>query len=411
MQKTTLSQLVSETLNVNDRVIVFTQDMTVVEDFLLNYPGRWNVAINEELWPSIQSDKICKGVLKKGFKAALVDGRARNAEIGLDHGASRVIFTKNPWFPTKHGDAVLKDWFRFPTIKIVDNKSYLHFIDFHPSCFIKTESVHEYNRLHDLLSFQNIEHSTGFEDFKSIHVAHSPRYTAKHTALLYVGAELPQRMMGFHNCEEIYLVEDINMYRMEYRELKEIEKIFIENPMMGIHPDFVAFRIGLHPASIKRMLNFLCLCGVLKKAHSDSQTITLFKMAKKEDEFYDRIPQGTFTISTLAKHLRIDRQEVIPILKKYEVHITYVPASEKQLYIHVNGLNDTQYRKALDATTEMHRIYGELANNAERYINRYIETKIEKHCKESSSKAVLFAEGQANIIEAGEEYFIPGKEP
>jgi len=374
--------------------------MTEVESFILDEPGRWKVAINPMYWSSINSDKVCRDTLKKGYKAALIDARRHDADIGMDCPAARVIFTKNPWFKITNEDAVIGDRFRYPTIKIVNHNSYLHFIDFHPSCFIKTESVHEQNRLHDLLSFQNVDHSTGFEDFKTIHVGSTPRFSDKHQSLLYVGADMPQMMMGMHMFKEIFLVEDLNMYRMEYRDLKEIEKIFIENPMMGLHPEFVSFRIGMHPNNVKRLMNFLCLCGVLKKAHSDSQTITIHKLAKNQDEFYDRIPQGTFTIGTLAKHLRIDRKDVIPILKKYDVHISFIPTNEKQMYIYANGLTDVNYKKAIDANSNMYRIYGEMAHDAEKFINRFIETKIEKHCKESNSKAVLLTEGQAIVIQS-----------
>lgn len=392
MRQLQMSKLIHEQADINPRVVVFTQNIHQIQQFLFEESGKWNVKRNRMFWPEIKNIKPKKILFVESFDSF------NQPEIGLDTEASRIIFTKNVFFPVKKEDFVIMDHFDFPNIHINENISYLQFISTHKSSYIKTNSKQHLWKMHDMLTFHGINHSIDEAIKAEIHISDALAYSTHHDALLIYGIEHIQNMMCAHQFKTIYVDANMRIYSMDFKDMKEIERLFLENNDCGMDLNYLSYRLGGNPTTLKRLLDFMFHCGTLAKAYPDDQHLTLQKIEKNEDLFYQYIPEGTFAIRKLMKHLKCKREEVFPILKKYNVRISFAPQSEREMFVLNSELNIEKFNQVLAWLNKTNLILSELATNATRWINSYLVSKIEKHCLTFQSTAMLFRDGATETI-------------
>lgn len=391
------TELIDALREENSRVIVFTQNEEFVWDYLLNAKGRFNIGYNPLYWNRKENKKITLGSLSPGYKIGLRTGCSGN--VGLDCSATDLIFTRNPFFPISKQDAVFKEDFHFPPIHFRAVRP----IDFiNQECAIKFNSLNSLIRFHDFLTLNSIEHSLESQDEKSIHLTKSSTKINPQKSILLDGPYCPEDLVSFQNCKEIIVNHEMAFHYPAFKIVKEILQIFDEIPESGLSESFLSFRMSVSPITIRKALEFLVLAGCLKRAYQNNDHITIHKgYYAAPDDVWKKIPEGTHAIKHLIRYLNVPRETIIPLLTHYEgkgINFSYVPKVDEDLYAYVKPLGQEEYGKAYQALAMQMTFMSGWIQGGDTFLNSYLNQKIEKHCQETSSQAVLFAVGQATRL-------------
>lgn len=389
----------NELRNQHDRVIVFTQNEEFVWDYLLNCTGRFTISYNSLLWDKKEHKKITLGRLTSGYKLGLVTGAS--GDVGLDCPGTDLVFTCNPFYPISKTDGVFKDSFAFPPLLSKIGTKPIDVLK-HSPCAIRFSSANDLIKLHDFTTIHQIQHSIEAQSEEAIHfIKNSAKVNADKTVLID-GPYKPEELIIYQNCKEIWLNYEMEYRYPEFNVVREILRIFDEFPESGLSKDFIAFRMSVHPITLNKALEFLVLAGCLKKAYQNNDHITIHKTyIPNPDKLFQKIPEGTYPIKTLLKHFNIKRENLIPFLKHYEgkgLNFSYVPKVDEDLYVYVKPMKNEEYNNAYQAITFHLSFMNDWITNGDKFINRWLEQKIEKHCLETNSRAVLFAVGQATSL-------------
>lgn len=388
-----ISKQITDDLNVSEHVIVYTQSADTMRDFLVNEPGRWSVQVNPMFWQSPEHKKIGHG---PGYKVSVSDSLAA---VGLDCDAKRIVFTKRPLIPKK-GSTIVKEYFSYPKFKIVDSYASLVAVKNYPQLFIRAEDNVNYNFLHDQLSMAGVHHSVDTEEPKDVMVSLSGRPKPGMVALLY-GFHSIMELMRFHECSEIILVNPINNITPPLRSLQYIMAVFNENPASVLSTEYIAFRTMANPETVKKHLRFLMMSGCVKRARADNQQITINKKTSVKAIEYQMIPEGTHTISKLISHLRIQRHELFPLLKKYEGDLifSYLPAVTTSFWVAIRDMTEATYFSSKERFQVEQQDLINLQLLGSQFINEKLDRMIERYCVSSKARATLWRAGVCTVID------------
>lgn len=383
-----------------ERVVVFTQDENLVLDFLVNQPGRFLVGCNETYWDKPRHNKICDGALMPSFKVGVTQFN-KPCDVGLDRDGRDVVFTANPFFNLRRTDAIVKTKFRFPKVKHTPEFKLMDAYELLKPVGILFESKQKLIKVHDWMIINDAKHSLTSEEEATVTLAlHNERVSADKHIYFTFNPNVEMLFPHFKN-KEIYL-SDISFKHISYPVIKNIFQIFNEFQDCGITKEFISFRLSAHPSTITNTLEFLILSGCVKRAMSDKEVVTIHKKyIESPDDMLRMIPEGSWQVKQLMKHLKLQRESVFQVLKKYEgkgLNFSYVPKNDDEIFVAVKDLDNDAYSKTNEYLKLNSFFMNDLIESGENHINKWLESKIEKHCLATGTKAVLFADGQETTL-------------
>jgi len=392
-----------ELRNEHDRVVVFTQDENLVLDYLINAPGRFNVSYNEMYWQKPEHKKICEGQLMPSFKVA-VTPLEKPCDVGLDRHASQVVFTANPFFKLLSNDAVVKTKFKFPEVRVTKYYKKMDAVELLKPVAILFDSNKKIIRTHDWMVLSEIKHSVNTEEESDVHLCLSGDKVNENKNVYFDFNPNAEMLFPYYKNKAIYL-SDMEYKAASYPVMRDIISVFSELPDSGVSKDFLIFRLGTHPTTISNSIDFLIMAGCVKRAYTDSESITIHKQyAASKDDIFRLIPDGTWKIKQIIKQMKIKRESLFQILKHYEgkgLNFSYVPNNDNEIFVCVKELTHDLYVK----TNEYMNLNSIFLNNlistptgVSKQLNTWLDSKIEKHCLATGTKAVLFADGQATSL-------------
>lgn len=399
-QSKSIKDLINGLRNTHDRVVVFTQSQELIWDYLLSSTGRYNVSYNPKYWDVKIDKKIISGRLVPGFKIGLNTGAG--GDVGLDCPGTDLVFTCNPFYPLLPTDGVFKDPFSFTTITPALGFKPLDIINREKSLAIKLSSFNDLIRLHDYMVVNSIEHSVETEDEGNTHLIRSASRVNPSKMVFIDGPFLVEELLSFARNKEILFNHEIEFHYPDFTIVRELLRVFDEFPESGLTAEFLSFRLSVSPITIAKILEFLLLAGCLKKAYQNNDHITIHKgYVDNPDKLFKLIPEGTYSIKALLKQLKLPRISLLKALKHYEgkgINFAYVPKLTEDIYIYMKPLKNEEYNKACAAIHLQLSFMSDWVSRGDRFLNEWLERKIEKHCLETNSKAVLFAVGQATHL-------------
>lgn len=400
-----LTKLITEALQKHDKVLVLTQDHKLVKDFLLDEPGRWNVTIDPRWWDKeeFRDEKITEGKTKEGYKVG-IDYEGEDGCISERGG--RFIFSCRYKNSSEKNIPIFKNHFTFPEIKKETNYSPILAIQKEegPLCLIP-ESIHQYHLLHDQLTLQGITHSLDSSgDNKSVHLMKFPRYIKGYKTAVVYGLRPMQELMCLHPFETVVIVqpEDVTAYyRLDV--INTLAKCFNETPDCALSADYLNFKTFINPKTIERNLMIMEMAGCVTRVRTDSESIIIEKRGQAPDAIeYHAIPEGTWRISKLLNHLRLPREELLPLLKRYESNgliFSYTNAPALKLWRWRADPIVNRLKQVIDFFHEDQILLNDLVKFGESALNRWIEKKIEDHCLSFHSQAVVISiDGRQTLI-------------
>jgi hypothetical protein len=408
---TTLTKTIQKKLQTNDRVVVYTNNDTHVQDFLTQCSGRWQVAVNPYFWSrgKFVNDKFTNGPVKDGFKIGFVskDERFPGETIGLDteHGC-RLVFTKNPFFAPNHKSYIIKTELSFPPTSIEPHLPPLLAIQKNTDSGIVfiNRSKHDYNGLHDQLIMQDIEHSLGSSgERKGIHLVWPPKFLEGDNIILY-DMKHCQELFAYHGFKAVTVVRNIDQnVNLKFDDLHRILSVFTEVPHSAINVDFIAVKVWLHPKTILKCMAFLVEAGCLAPVRTDDGRIQVYKKGPgpKNDALFHRIPEGEMSAYSLANHLQINRTELFSLLKGYEgsgIIFSYVIQKNQKLWKYIQELTREKYAETIERIRDTNVFLESLMSQGEKFLNSYLEEKIQRLCLERAFEAELVSNHRADKI-------------
>lgn len=399
-----IPKLITEALKTHEKIIIFTQDPNVIRDFITEEPGRFTVKSSEAHWGGrlLRHPKIQRGILADGVKASVVDEGP--ADIGIDRDA-RIVFSKDPFREIPKNAFVIKDTFSFPKVRSEDH--------FPPILAIQREGqpiaicadgVGDFIRLHDQFVMQEIKHSLdGHQEVLAIHLMKRPSFiTGIPKAVVYGFVEI-EELITLNLFDEIILVrpKEIPAF-IKPPFIRKILQCFTDTPTMALSEEYIGFKTLSHPGSIKKALLFLERIGAVVRARMDTQRVVIHKKGAIPDDIsFHAIPEGEHSVGSLMKQLRIPRENVISLLKRYEGNgliFSYIPVRNHTLWILGQEVADDQYDPMLHRIYEEESVIARMISEGEATLNSILNEKIERHCTTHGTDAVLINFGKVETI-------------
>lgn len=312
----------------------------------------------------------------------------------------RTEFSTNPFSHFKNESFVIKTWFKFPRISITDHYPPIIAIQKEgKQIVIKTDGSYQYNALHDQFTMQGIIHSLESSgDFGDIHLVKTFRILPdKYRTVIVYGKSTLEELIPFSGMDKIILVREEDLLRkVKFPIVSGLLKCFTETPDSAIGLEYLNFKTFLHPKTLESNLLFLEHSGCISKVRADEQKVIIHKKGTIPDDLeFHAIPEGEYKISTLVTHLRIQREDLFPLLKKYENNgliFSYSPGNNVRLWKYNDELTYDLFRKTIDRMQEEAILLDEIINVGELAINRFLDQKIEQYCLREKAQAILLGE-------------------
>lgn len=406
-------ETLSEALKTHDDILVFTQNDDLIRKFFLDGPGRWNILINEK-WhkkEAFQHEKIYQGKTKEGYKiGAQWTADKRNPGIIAKSNSStgRILFCKNAFWDVQSFSFIVKDRFSFPKIKTTAHLPPIMAIQKEkPPIAIVCESAQQYHNLHDQLVMQEIDHSLDTSgEFKPIHLMLYPRYIEGYDKAIIYGFKPVSAILPFHNFEQlIWVRQDDVRITVNWEKLQMLLRCFAEAPDSALSTDYFAMKTLLHPSTIDRNLLFLLRCGVVSRVlHNDAHVILHKNRAIPNDLDFAMIPEGEYSVQKLLTHMKIPREDLFPLLKRYEgqgLIFSYSPKRIASLWKFERELSREKFHESLEALQGEDLFLSDLIQIGEIELDRYLERTIQRHCLANNKTAVI-------LQEEAEDCFVKG---
>lgn len=392
-----LAKRVTKVLKKHGKVLVFTQDEDEIRRFLIEEPGRWNVEINEIYWDKsvFRNQLSCEGNLCEGYKFAIGDNLLclDGGKVGLDKN-SDVIFSKNPFRKITEKTFIIKDLISFPRIRREDHLPPILAIrkEGTPIVF-KCDGIASYHALHDQFTMQGIDHSVFTSgEVKPIHLTWKCLYGTKADKVVVYGLTPIHELAAFNDCRELIIVRPTEVVSAaQPGQIKAISRCFADTPTMALTADYIAFKTFLHPSSVKKALFFMHRAGSVVRVRKEESRIIIHKTGPMPKEIeYHSIPEGTYSISALVKHLRIQREGLFDLLKKYEgkgLVFSYAPTKAQTLWLWKKAVEDNQYETTLSEIQQEETLLTAMESGDDMILNVMLEDRIQKHCLGSGTEA------------------------
>jgi len=399
-----LPQEITTILSTNDRVIVFTQDTSLIKRFLLEEPGRWNVKLNPQFWSEEKfSDKrIFRGHVKQGYKVGISTGddlQFQGSEIGLDVKGSRITFTKNPFFPIETENVfILKDHFSFPVLRRIDHlPPVLAAQKEGTPLIICPDGSYNYYLLHDQLTMQEISHTLETSGDKGrLHLMRVPSYVEGYEKAVVYGSVPLDYLMCYHNLDLIVLVRNESIATVKLELIGALMDCFSEIPDSALSVEYLSIKTSAHPRSVLRALMFMEYSGCAKKVRADNRVVSIHKKGSIPDDLeFHSIPEGEHRVSALIRNLRIPREDLFTLLKKYEkkgLIFSYVPGPSLNLWGLKDEMTEEIYAQTVDTIMREEEFITNVENMGEFFLNNFLEERIQNHCLGNNVNAKIYSE-------------------
>lgn len=409
-----LAKLILEAADRFEHVTVFTQDLLGIQTFLFKETGKWNISINEKWWPSFEHEKMRIGKTLDGYKIGLVN--PESAEIGLNARVAneKIYFTKNPFDSIPEKTFIIKDHFSFPKLSKVSH--------FPPIIALQKEGrnlllcpdgVHDYISLHDQFSMQGIEHSIETSgEIKAPHIVKSLSFMKDFSGAVVYGYRPFEELFKLNNLEKIVLVRPLDFFHViRFEKVQKVMRCFTEMAEFGISPEYIGFKTFLHPDTVTKILQFMNYGGFVQRLRTDGEMISIYKKGTAPDSIeFHSIPEGTFKIHALIKHLQIAREDLFPLLKKYEKNgliFSYLPTNNLKLWKMSREMMQSDFQTLIQQMSQEQSMIEDFIGNEEEKTNAFLEDRIQKHCINKKSEAILFNSGETIVINPNPQSFIP----
>lgn len=382
---------ITELLNYNKHVTVFTQDFGAVMTFLNNEPGMWTVDVNQLWWPKLTDCPKNKWKIVKD-----------NADVGLDCHGKRLTITKNPFRPIQARSVVIKDFFLFPQINSADIYPPMTFIAANKNkktAIISSDNKAFYD-LHNQLVMNDIPH--GLNEDAQLSIFNSTSYINDYDMVACYKRPIVPVLMPLHDCGSITIIGNRGI-TPKWEHCETIMKCLAQTPMSAQTFEFLAYQTLLHPRTLKDTLNFLCLTGSVKEIYPNGDVVIIQKKGKAPDDLnFHAIPEGTWTVAHLISHLKIKKEELFKLLKQFEGNgliFSYAPSPHKVLWTIGIELSQEKYAKTIQTLTLNNQWLSEMDVNATLFINRHVEKYAQLHAKNYGIKAYFHKEGIIEVID------------
>ena len=355
----------------------------MILDYLTKEPGRHSVDFHTGDWDTSDfiHEKICFGTPQNGYKVNICPVPF-GADIGIGYPGKRLTITNDP-FCTLNG-VVVADELTFPKVELINSMNVLFAIKHHPVVTIACENRAQYHAVHDQLSMLNIEHSLqSEEDVKNVHLTTNLVSAPGRTLVLY-GVLAISVLMKAHSSGKIVIIGERSPFISPYSALNSVLSVISEMSHSAVSMTYLSFQTLMSPAILKQALFMLRLMGCVKKVDVDEGRVVIQKKGEFPNDIeFHTIPEGTFTVRKLMSVLKVNREGVFPLLKKYEnrgLIFAYNPAPGQTLYaIGDKVLEPQRYEAYTDAWRHNLSMLNDLERSGAEFLNRHLERCIEKH--------------------------------
>lgn len=402
-----LSQLILKAIDTYNHVTVFTQSLSSIEHFLFQEPGKWNVHLNEKWWPKLHHKSLFEGKVIDGYKVGVVPLEESTIGIDCKGEKNRILFTKNPLIELPEKTFIIKDHFSFPKL---DKKAHLPPIlamqKIAKNIILCPDGIHSYLALHDQFCMQGIDHSLETSgEMKSTHLINAIDYldSSAHEAVVIYGFKRFQQLFKLHNFDKLVLIRPYGaLVGFNYEHVEKIYRCFSELPEFGLTSEFIGFKIVMHPKTVKKVLDFLSFAGSIIRVRTDQQQITIYKRGTAPDSLeFHSIPEGTFKIASLVKHLQISRADLFPLLKKYEANgliFSYTPSDNTKLWALKKELTSGEFQDAMRTFAKEEALIEDFIGKEDEAVNSFLEERIQTYCLNNKSEAIFHHAGDTVAI-------------
>ena len=350
---------------------MFTQDQKLIQNYLQHEPGRWDVMSNRLYWGDAPDDYDQK------FRVV-----ASDADVGLDVEGRRLTFTKNPLWPILKNSCVVVDLFNFPAIEHHDIYPPLTLISklSGKTLAIVPSSPFAWSQLQNQLVLQDINQGNNLKLLRNVQFIEGFQVVAVY--------KLPivSHIMALDRTERVCLIGHKTPSTHRIDRCEAIMACLARTPQSAVTFQWLALQTAIHPRNLLETLEFLVLIGCAREVHPDNEVVIIEKRGDQpEDLEFHSIPPGTWYVRQIAGHLKVDRDEVFPLLKKWEnkgIVFSYAPSSHGTMWTVREALDRDRYRKAMDALDRnQERLTGLMAGGSG-WLMHTLTQKAERHAKE-----------------------------
>lgn len=396
---------VLEAIKDYDCVALFTQDDGLIIDVLKETSLRGEICNSSITWKGVISSCpfITFGQLSSG-KFKLVDGcKAPIVCIENYTPGARLYITKDPLAPIPKKAYVIKDELRYPEIKIVPNLPEIAAIQRLPNVatIIKTDGYSHYEQLCQQLILSGIDfgnEQTG--EGKLVYITNSLYYVGNYECAIIYGLYSASIISLFDKCNRVILVRpDIDMIPKDVYD--GILNAFNEIGGMVGDIDYFSFKLGLHPKRVKAFMSLLEYCGVVKRVYSDDSVIGIRKNGKNEEDVgLLEIPEGNFTIHQLSHIMKMDRRDVLILLKKFEGNgliFNYQQRFSKSMWDLWNVISYDKFTHLCESVLMSKHLIVDMERNP-MAASEFIDKRIERHCLSNKCTSLIKYKNSYNEI-------------
>lgn len=148
----------------------------------------------------------------------------------------------------------------------------------------------------------------------------------------------------------------------------------------------------MHSTTIANYMDILELSGIIKTVEADEKCVYITKKKHIDnDPLYYAIPEGTFSIKELMIALKVKREQVFQVLKKYEGNLVFIFTPPKCLHYWklMSEFNIERINNVFNKLITDSQIIDSINIDCQKLVNDMVQN----FCQQNKKEAVFIPQG------------------